>query len=216
MTTNNLHALSICEATTNYNEENLDLFTLITGITGEKTSEFVQNFLDSVCISEYSTLSLSDIQKFGFKKASANRLLLSLKLVGKLKKLKAPEKYTIRSPKDAALYLMDEMSELKQENFVVLFLNTKNQVIGKQTIFIGGLAMSIAHPREVFREAVKKSCANVIISHNHPSGNPSPSSEDLDLTKRMVEAGLIMGIEVLDHVIIGDRQFISLKEKGYM
>jgi len=95
-------------------------------------------------------------------------------------------------------------------------MNVKNQVLHKQTIFIGSLNASIVHPREIFREAVKRSAASIICAHNHPSGNPSPSPEDIEVTKRIQEAGQIMGIELLDHVIIGDHQFISLKEKGYM
>ncbi|MBW9234528.1 DNA repair protein RadC, partial [Leptospira santarosai] len=125
-------------------------------------------------------------------------------------------KFTVRSPKDAATFLMTDMTSLKQENFVVLFMNVKNQVLHKQTIFIGSLNASIVHPREIFREAVKRSAAAIICAHNHPSGNPSPSPEDIEVTKRIQEAGHIMGIELLDHVIIGDHQFISLKEKGYM
>ena len=92
----------------------------------------------------------------------------------------------------------------------------KNEVLHKQTIFIGSLNSSIVHPREIFREAVKRSAASIICAHNHPSGNPAPSPEDIEVTKRLSEAGALMGIEVLDHVIIGDHQFISLKEKGYM
>ena len=111
---------------------------------------------------------------------------------------------------------MPEMSSLQQEHFVVLFLNVKNQVLHKQTIFIGSLNSSIVHPREIFREAVKRSAASIICAHNHPSGNATPSPEDIEVTKRLQEAGYIIGIELVDHVIIGDHQFTSLKEKGYM
>ncbi|SPU37942.1 DNA repair protein RadC [Lysinibacillus capsici] len=97
----------------------------------------------------------------------------------------------------------------------MLFLNIKNQIIHKQTIFIGSLNASIVHPREIFREAVKRSAASIICAHNHPSGVPTPSTEDIEVTKRIVEAGYIIGIELIDHVIIGDHQYISLKEKGY-
>jgi DNA repair protein RadC len=126
------------------------------------------------------------------------------------------ERYTIRSPEDAAAYLMTDMTALNQEHFVVLFLNVKNEVLHKQTIFIGSLNSSIVHPRDIFREAVKRSAASIVVSHNHPSGNPTPSPEDIEVTRRLTEAGSIIGIEVLDHVIIGDHKFISLKEKGFM
>ncbi len=152
----------------------------------------------------------------GIGQAKAVQLLAAVELGKRLSQQKTNEKFTIRSPKDAATYLMPDMASLTQEHFVTLFLNVKNQILHKQTIFIGSLNASIVHPREIFREAVKRSAASIICAHNHPSGNPSPSTEDIDVTKRLMEAGRLMGIELLDHVIIGDHQFISLKEKGYM
>lgn len=111
---------------------------------------------------------------------------------------------------------MSEMTLLQQEHFVVLYLNSKNEIIHQQTVFVGSLNCSIVHPREIFREGVKRSAASIICAHNHPSGNTNPSPEDIDVTRRLINAGEIMGIECLDHVIIGDHQFISLKEKGYI
>jgi DNA repair protein RadC len=152
----------------------------------------------------------------GIGNAKAVQLLAAAELGKRLYQKHSEGRYTIRSPEDAATYLMTDMSSLTQEHFVVLFLNVKNEVLHKQTIFIGSLNSSIVHPREIFREAVKRSAASIICAHNHPSGNPTPSPEDIEVTKRLSEAGALMGIEVLDHVIIGDHQFISLKEKGYM
>ncbi|WP_298470310.1 DNA repair protein RadC [uncultured Psychrobacillus sp.] len=152
----------------------------------------------------------------GIGQAKAVQLLAAVELGKRLSQQKTNEKFTIRSPSDAATYLMPDMTSLTQEHFVTLFLNVKNQILHKQTIFIGSLNASIVHPREIFREAVKRSAASIICAHNHPSGNPSPSTEDIEVTKRLMEAGKLMGIELLDHVIIGDHQFISLKEKGYM
>ena len=152
----------------------------------------------------------------GVGQAKAVQLLAAAEIGKRLYRKHSEGRYTIRSPEDAAAYLMTDMSSLTQEHFVVLFLNVKNEVLHKQTIFIGSLNSSIVHPREIFREAVKRSAASIICAHNHPSGNPTPSPEDIDVTKRLTEAGALMGIEVLDHVIIGDHQFISLKEKGYM
>lgn len=122
----------------------------------------------------------------------------------------------IRLPKDVAELMMPQMSLLTQEHFVCLFLNTKNQVIGKQTIFVGSLDASIVHPREVFKEAIKRSSASVICLHNHPSGDPTPSREDIAVTKTLMGAGDLVGIALLDHVIIGDGKYISLKEQGYL
>ncbi len=151
----------------------------------------------------------------GIGEVKAIQLLAAIELGRRLAQKNNDEKFTIRSPEDAATYLMPDMSSLNQEHFVVLFLNIKNQVIHKQTIFIGSLNASIVHPREIFREAVKRSAASILCAHNHPSGVPTPSTEDIEVTKRIVEAGYIIGIEVIDHLIIGDHQFVSLKEKGY-
>ena len=151
----------------------------------------------------------------GIGEAKAVQLLAAIELGRRLAQKEVDDRFTIRSPEDAANYLMPEMSALQQEHFVTLFLNTKNQVIHKKTIFIGSLNASIVHPREIFREAVKRSAAAIIISHNHPSGVPTPSPEDIDVTNRIFEAGHIIGVDLLDHVIIGDHQFVSMKEKGY-
>lgn len=151
----------------------------------------------------------------GIGEVKAIQLMAAVELGRRLAQKHNDEKFTIRSPQDAATYLMPDMTSLNQEHFVVLFLNIKNQIVHKQTIFIGSLNASIVHPREIFREAVKRSAASIICAHNHPSGVPTPSTEDIEVTKRIVEAGYIIGIELIDHVIIGDHQYISLKEKGY-
>ncbi len=151
----------------------------------------------------------------GIGEVKAIQLLAAIELGRRLSQKQNDDKYTVRSPQDAAAYLMPDMISLSQEHFVVLFLDVKNQIIHKKTIFIGGLNASIVHPREIFREAVKRSAASIICAHNHPSGVPTPSPEDIEVTKRIQEAGFIIGIELLDHIIIGDHQFTSLKEKGY-
>lgn len=119
----------------------------------------------------------------------------------------------ISTPKDVA----DEVTNIrknKKENFVVLYLNARNQVIHKETISIGTLNASVVHPREVFQLAVTKSAASIILAHNHPSGDTTPSDDDIELTKRIVKAGEIMGIEVFDHIIVSDRGHLSMKDKG--
>ncbi len=143
-------------------------------------------------------------------------MLAALELGERLNKYKPTERYVVRSPEDGADYVMEEMRTLDQEHFIALFLNTKNQIIHSQTIFIGTLNSSVVHPREIFREAVRRSSASIIVAHNHPSGDPTPSPEDINVTKRLVKAGKIMGIEVLDHLVIGDGRFVSLKEKGHL
>lgn len=143
-------------------------------------------------------------------------ILAAIELGRRMHQYRPTENYTIRSPEDGADYIMEDMRLLKQEHFVALFLNTKNQVIHRQTIFIGSLNASIVHPREIFREAIKRSAASIIVAHNHPSGDPTPSQEDIQVTKRLADTGKLIGIEVLDHLIIGDGKFVSLKEKGYL
>ena len=143
-------------------------------------------------------------------------ILAAIELGRRMHQYRPTENYTIRSPEDGADYIMEDMRLLKQEHFVALFLNTKNQVIHRQTIFIGSLNASIVHPREVFREAIKRSAASIIVAHTHPSGDPAPSQEDIQVTKRLADTGKLIGIEVLDHLIIGDGKFVSLKEKGYL
>lgn len=152
----------------------------------------------------------------GIGEAKAVQLLAAIELGRRLSQKEVDSRFTIRSPKDVASLLMPDMCYLQQEHFVSIYLNVKNQILHKQTIFIGSLNSSIVHPREIFKEAVKRSAASIILSHNHPSGNPNPSPEDIEVTKRLQEAGFIIGIEVIDHVIIGDHQYISLKEEGYM
>ena len=107
-----------------------------------------------------------------------------------------------------------EMKDLVQEHLIVLFLNSKNEIIKKKTLFIGSLNQSVAHPREIFKYAVKYSSARIIIIHNHPSGDPEPSESDITLTKALVESGKILGIPVLDHVIVGHDEYYCFKEHG--
>lgn len=126
------------------------------------------------------------------------------------------EKFQIKSPEDVARFAMGRMQHLSQEQFVVLYLNAKNMVIKQKEIFRGTLTSSVVHPREVFNEAVKIACNSIVVLHNHPSGDARPSTEDIETTKRLIHCGALLGIELLDHVIIGDNQFTSLVEEGYL
>ena len=117
----------------------------------------------------------------------------------------------ITSPADA-LSELRSIRDLKKEHFIAIFLNARNQVIKTETISIGSLNASLVHPREMFAPAVGISAASVILGHNHPSGDVTPSREDIELTRRMVQAGEILGIEVVDHLIVGSDRFISMKE----
>jgi DNA repair protein RadC len=121
----------------------------------------------------------------------------------------------ISSPADVDRILRGRIANLDRENFVVVLLNTKNEVIETSTVSVGTLSTSLVHPREVFKPAIRASAASVILAHNHPSGKVEPSKEDREVTRRLGEAAGILGIEVLDHVIVGDGYF-SLKEHGML
>ncbi len=122
----------------------------------------------------------------------------------------------IHGPEDVARFAMPHFRHETKEHFAVLLLNTKNHILAMPVISQGSLTASVVHPREVFEAAVRHSAASMILLHNHPSGDPSPSREDIAVTERLVKAGQIMDIPVLDHVIIGNDSFASLKEKGLM
>ena len=152
----------------------------------------------------------------GIGPAKAVQLRAGIELGRRLARSAGGEAPFIRKPSDAADLMMEELRYLKKEHFVCLFLNTKNQVIARETLSVGTLNASLVHPREVFRAAIKCSSASLICVHNHPSGDPTPSPEDVAMTRRLIEAGELVGIDVLDHLVIGDNRFISLKEQGYM
>ncbi|MCQ4088174.1 DNA repair protein RadC [Saccharibacillus sp. JS10] len=165
-------------------------------------------------LADYGIEELIEIKGIG--PAKALQLKAAMELGRRIVASRLSESVTIRSPKDAAELLTEQLRYLQKEHFVCLFLNTKNVVIAQETLSIGSLNASIVHPREVFRAAIKYSSASIVCAHNHPSGDPTPSPEDLAITKRLVEAGQIVGIDVLDHIVVGDGRFISLKEQGLM
>lgn len=154
---------------------------------------------------------LSQIKGIGISKAS--QLLAAIEL-GKRISTSSKQLQCIKSPKDVADLFMAEMRYHKKEHFKILMLNTKNEVISSDLVSVGSLNSSLVHPREVFVNAIRKSTSSIILVHNHPSGNPCPSKEDINITKRLIEAGKIIGIDVLDHIIIGDGSYFSLKEQA--
>ncbi|MBD2870453.1 RadC family protein [Paenibacillus arenilitoris] len=152
----------------------------------------------------------------GIGPAKALQLRAGIELGRRMARSRIGDAVVVRKPQDAADYVMEELRYLKKEHFVCLFLNTKNHIIARETLSIGTLNASLVHPREVFRAAIQRSSASIVCAHNHPSGDPAPSPEDIALTKRLAEAGELVGIEVLDHIVIGDGRFVSLKEQGYL
>lgn len=160
-------------------------------------------------------MSLDEMMRIkGIGPTKALQLKAGIELGRRLAASSPEIRTTIRSPRDVFVLIGEDLRYLQKEHFVCLFLNTKNQVIATETLSMGSLNASIVHPREVFLAAIKRSSASLICAHNHPSGDPKPSPEDLDITRRLTEAGELLGIDVLDHVIIGDGTYYSLKENG--
>ena len=171
-----------------------------------ETSDGIRN-LSNITVEE-----LSKIKGIGLAKAC--RIISALELGRRVSVASEMQKFKISSPQDIGNVYMEELRYKKKKIFRVVLLNTKNVIIGSKDISEGSLNASIVHPREVFLEAIKKSANKMILMHNHPSGDPTPSSEDINITKRLISAGQIVGIEILDHVIIGDGSFYSFKENG--
>lgn len=172
--------------------------------------------LSALGVRELSKMTEEDLLQFeGLGKTAASRIVAAFGIADHLHKSKNLDTSAIRSPHDASK-CFEHIRFKDQEHFVCVYLNTKNMVLSTKTIFVGSLNAAIVHPREVFKEALRLSAASVIVGHNHPSGDPSPSREDIDVTKRLKEAGKIMGIELTDHIIMGDGNYVSLKEKGYV
>lgn len=155
------------------------------------------------------------LQINGIKRAKASRLIALCELAKRINSYRGTsEEIKITEPRIVANILMNEMQNLPQEVLKLVILNTKNVVISIKEVFKGSLNSSIVHPREIFSEALKKNAASIIICHNHPSGDPTPSKEDINITLRIKECGKIIGIELLDHVIIGNGNYTSMKEKS--
>jgi DNA repair protein RadC len=150
----------------------------------------------------------------GIGTAKASQIKAALELGRRLKSYRGNDSIFIRTPGDAAELVMEDMRYLKKECLKAIMLNIKNMVTCIRDISIGSINSSIVHPREIFVEAIKVSSASIIICHNHPSGDPTPSQEDISVTRRIFEAGKIIGIDLIDHVIIGDGKYVSLKEKN--
>ena len=150
----------------------------------------------------------------GLSTAKVAQLKAALELGRRLLAESPEQRPQIQSPADAANLLMPEMQSLEQEELRVLLLDTKHRVLDARTVAVGSLNSSAVRVGELFREAIRTNCAAAIIAHNHPSGDPSPSREDLAITRQMVEAGKLLGVDVLDHIILGRQRFVSLLERG--
>jgi DNA repair protein RadC len=150
----------------------------------------------------------------GMGQAKAAQLKAALELGRRLGSTQPEERAVIRSPEDVADLLMMEMGFLEQEQLRVMHLTSKNHVISVSQVYKGNVNTSMIRPSELFREAVRENCPAIIVVHNHPSGDPEPSPEDIAVTEQIVAAGRMLDIEVLDHMIIGKQRYVSLKERG--
>jgi DNA repair protein RadC len=187
------------------------------GIKGESvmvtSQKLLSRFGNLKGVADASVEELTQMKGIGPAKAAQIKAALELS-----KRLEADvgeePQPILKSPEDVAAVVKSKLKGKKREHFWVLCLDTRNRLINDKLVSIGSLDTSIVHPREVFKEAVSSSAASVIFVHNHPSGDPEPSKEDIELTKRLVQAGEIIGIDVLDHIIVCDKSYLSLKAKN--
>jgi DNA repair protein RadC len=198
---------------------NSELIAIIirTGNKEENAIKLAQNILNEDG-KGLKNIAEGTLQKYiqnykGISVVKAAQLLSVAELSKRISAFKN-DKIKISSPNDAAVVMMEEMRYYKKEYFKIILLDTKNNIIKIAEISVGSLNSSIVHPREVFKEAISNASSSIILIHNHPSGESEPSHEDIILTNRLVECGKLLGINVIDHLIIGDGNFFSFKEEG--
>ncbi len=187
-----------------------------TGVSGKDVLQVSKEILKKFPTKKLLALDFAEISKIkGIGPAKACQLLASFELTKRALEVEDNNLPTIACAKDAVAHLQ-ELRTAKKEHFVALYLNARNQLLSKETISIGTLNASLIHPREVFKSAIDHLAASILIAHNHPSGDCEPSDDDLEVTKRLKEAGKILGIDVVDHVIVTGKGFASFKEKGLL
>lgn len=191
---------------------NLELLTLVGRIPHLDTAAALlrdRNLLD------LARLNLAEMQTVpGIGPTTALAIKSALELARRLVVTPPYDRPQVKSPADAATVLMAEMQGLEQEHLVTMLLDSKNRVLRTHTVYIGSLNTAVVRVGELFREAIRLNSAALILAHNHPSGDPTPSPEDVMVTRQVVEAGKLLNIEVLDHVVIGQSRWVSLKERG--
>ena len=171
-----------------------------------------KSLLVELCQVSYEEL----LQVEGIGPIKAIQILSLIELTKRISKESYRPRDKIKSPLDLANYLMEQLRHEREEKFIVISLNAKCKIIGEDVVSIGSLTSSIVHPREVYKVAIKRSAYSIIAIHNHPSGDPSPSKEDINITKRLKEAGELIGVPLLDHIVIGDGSYKSFKEESYL
>ena len=196
----------------NLKDEELLAVLLRTGREGKNVLEVAKQILGRYSKKRLLKLTYEDLVKIkGIDSAKACTILAAVELVKRAMGAGEETLPIIRSTKDViaqSVYMRDKT----REHLMAIYLNARNEMVYKKPMFIGTLNANLVHPREIFNEALKQNAASVILVHNHPSGDPEPSQDDLEITKRIQEAGKIMGIDVLDHVIITKNKVFSFKE----
>jgi len=166
-------------------------------------------------LSSLNNLSIEQLKEVkGIGRVKAIQIKAALELSKRIATSDGIVHHIIKSANDVSNLMMEELRYLKKEMFKAILLDTKNQIIKIVDVSVGSLNSSIVHPREVFSEAIKCGCNSIIFVHNHPSGDPTPSTEDIQTTQRLEAAGNILGIKVLDHIVVGDGRYVSFKDKG--
>ena len=194
----------------------IELLTILlgTGKKGESVLLVAKKLLKAIPFEKFPYLTTNEFRNIsGIGPAKTCELLASIELGKRLFQNKKVAISQLLNPKDVFDNLKD-ITQSKKEHFIVFFLDSRNQQIHREIISVGTINASLVHPREVFEPAVRHLSVQVILAHNHPSGDLEPSEEDLTVNKRLVEAGKLLGIEVLDHIIVTKDSFISFKEKG--
>ena len=189
---------------------------LRTGTGGENVLRLAERLLFHFSdLTGLSRATAAELQKVkGIGPAKAVEIKAALEIGRRLLAASPLEMPKVSSPADAANLLMSEMMFLEQEHLRLILLDTRNKVLRTPTIYKGSLNTSVIRIGELFRAAIRENAAAMIVAHNHPSGDPSPSPEDVNVTRQLVQAGKLLGIDVLDHIVIGRQRFVSLKERG--
>ena len=196
------------------NDSELMAILIRTGIVGKNVVELSRQILAKIKKVGLVKLTFADLLEIkGLGQTKSGQILASLELGRRL--LKNKKSALILSPQDVWEELKD-IRDHKKEHFVIFYLDTRHQEIQREIISVGTLNANLVHPREVFEPAITHNAAQIIVAHNHPSGDPEPSDEDIAITKRLHSAGELLGIELLDHVIISKDKFVSLKELGHL
>jgi DNA repair protein RadC len=191
-----------------------DLIALVLGQPGALAGERAARLLEAGALVELSRAHPRELeQELGLGPRPARRLAAAFSLGRHLARSRRPQRPSMRSAARVHALLGDDLRGLEQETFLVCLLDGKHALRRTAVVSVGTLTTSLVHPREVFRPAVRGAAAAIVCAHNHPSGDPEPSPEDLQITRRLVRAGKLMGIPVLDHVVIGDTRYVSLRER---